>query len=107
MDSPLRRHLTWEVGAESDPLLRVFSMIVRCYGVSCRLDCYTTPSLLKPPRIPSVARESMPIAVQPLIPFTNFRVLFSSISSNLKQYLAYLLNFAIYWATVRLPCLNC
>ncbi|KAI5655026.1 hypothetical protein M9H77_32214 [Catharanthus roseus] len=42
-----------------------------------------------------------------LNPFTNCRVLFSSVSINLKQYLANLLNFAVYWATVRLPCLNC
>ncbi|KAI5654829.1 hypothetical protein M9H77_32016 [Catharanthus roseus] len=42
-----------------------------------------------------------------LNPFTNCRVLFSSVSINLKQYLASLLNFPVYWATVRLPCLNC
>ncbi|KAI5676709.1 hypothetical protein M9H77_07659 [Catharanthus roseus] len=42
-----------------------------------------------------------------LNPFTNCRVLFSSVSINLKQYLANLLNFAVYWATVRLPCRNC
>ncbi|KAI5663755.1 hypothetical protein M9H77_23078 [Catharanthus roseus] len=40
-------------------------------------------------------------------PFTNYRVLLLSVSINLKQYLANLLNFAVYWATVRLPCLSC
>ncbi|KAI5667485.1 hypothetical protein M9H77_17338 [Catharanthus roseus] len=35
-----------------------------------------------------------------LNPFTNCRILFSSVSINLKQYLANLLNFAVHWATV-------